>query len=82
MQRFTGDYCTDPTVGYNLDTRILQGFGATRSANIVIKGLAGSLVLNAVAAGFAGLSTVFALLAWCCAQRWIEIVSVTSSPCP
>jgi hypothetical protein len=42
---------------------------------VVIKGLAGSLVLNAVAAGLAGISAIFALLAWFCGNRAMEIVS-------
>jgi len=43
--------------------------------NIVIKGLAGSLIINAIAAGFAGISAIFALLAYFCSNRAMEVVS-------
>ena len=68
--------CTDPKVGFELDTSLfgLQlGSDATR---VVIKGLAGSLILNAVAAGAAGISLFFAFFAWFCASRVMEIVRV------
>lgn len=71
----TGSYCTDPSVGYNLDSTLLGELPGNEVGSVVIKGLAGSLVLNAVAAGFAGLSAIFALLAYFCAIRIMEIVS-------
>lgn len=70
-----GDYCTDASVGYNLDSSLLGEIPGGRAGSVVIKGLAGSLVLNAVAAAFAGLSAIFAILAWFCGNRAMEIVS-------
>lgn len=65
----------DASVGYNLDSSLLGEIPGGRAGSVVIKGLAGSLVLNAIAAGFAGLSAIFALLAWFCGNRAMEIVS-------
>jgi hypothetical protein len=42
---------------------------------VVTKGLAGSLVINAIAAGLAGISAIFALLAYFCSSRAMEVVS-------
>ncbi|WVQ65015.1 uncharacterized protein L199_003185 [Kwoniella botswanensis] len=47
-------------------------------ATAVIKGLAGSLILNAIAAGFAGLSLVWSVFAWLCASRGWEIFTFIS----
>jgi hypothetical protein len=77
----SGNYCTDPSVGYNLDSSLLGEIPGGRLGSVVIKGLAGALVLNAVAAGFAGLSAIFALLAWFCASRAMEIVSFPLGHC-
>jgi hypothetical protein len=66
--------CTSPSVGFNLDTQLLGEFSRTRAGNVIIKSLVGSLVINAIAAGLAGLSAIFALLAYFCSSRAMEIV--------
>lgn len=68
--------CTSPSVGYNLDSSLLGELPGNRAGGIVIKGLASSLIINAIAAGFAGLSAIFALLAYFCSNRAMEVVSL------
>ncbi len=72
--------CTDVNVGYDLNTEV---FGLDLGGNgrrVVIKALSGSLVLNAVAAGAAGISLFFAFFAWFCSSRLMEIVSLRLLP--
>ena len=73
---FFGDsYCTNASVGYSLDDELFGKLIKNRAANVVLKGLAGSLVINAIAAGLAGISAIFALLAYFCSNRVMEVVS-------
>lgn len=67
--------CTDPNVGYTLDTNFFGINEGNDSTRIFAKALSGSLIVNAVAAGTAGISLFFAFLAWCCSSRILEIVS-------
>ncbi|WWD16418.1 hypothetical protein CI109_100844 [Kwoniella shandongensis] len=71
--------CTHPKVGYTFDDAFV---GTTADfaglSNTVVKGLAGSLVINAIACGFAGLSLINAFLAWFCASRVFEIFTFFS----
>ncbi|WWC88079.1 uncharacterized protein L201_002983 [Kwoniella dendrophila CBS 6074] len=69
--------CTNPKVGYTFDENILNlhGSGLSRA---VIKGVAGSLILNAIAAGFAGLSLIWSFFAWFFASRGWEIFTFIS----
>jgi len=60
---------------YNLDDNLFGKLIQNRAVNVVLKGLAGSLVINAIAAGFAGISAIFALLAYFCSNRAMEVVS-------
>ncbi|OCF75086.1 hypothetical protein I204_03935 [Kwoniella mangroviensis CBS 8886] len=69
--------CTDPAVGYTFDENFL-GLDNSGLSRAVIKGLAGSLILNAIAAGFAGLSLVWSFFAWLCASRGWEIFTFIS----
>lgn len=71
---FSDPYCTKASVGYNLDPKLL-GRLSNNALNVVMKGLAGSLVINAIAAGLAGISAIFALLAYFCSNRAMEVVS-------
>lgn len=67
--------CTGPTVGYSLSTTYLGRGAGTYFGDIAIKSLSGSLVVNAIAAGLAGFSLLFAFFAWFSASRILEIVS-------
>ena len=75
---FADTYCTKAAVGYNLDGDLFGKLSQNRAVNVVTKGLAGSLIINAIAAGLAGISALFALLAYFCSNRAMEVVS---SPC-
>jgi hypothetical protein len=74
----TGQYCTKAAVGYDIDSDLLGRLSNNKAVNVVIKGLAGSLIINAIAAGMAGLSAIFALLAYFCSNRAMEVVSFVS----
>ncbi|WWC60403.1 uncharacterized protein I303_102975 [Kwoniella dejecticola CBS 10117] len=69
--------CTDPHVGYTFDETFL-GLDNSGLSRAVIKGLAGSLILNAIAAGFAGLSLIWSFFAWFCSSRGWEIFTFIS----
>jgi len=66
--------CTKEAVGYMLDPVF---FGKTTSdfGKVLSKGLIGSLVLNPIAAGLAGISLFFAFFAWLASSRFLEIVT-------
>ncbi|KAI9632738.1 SUR7/PalI family-domain-containing protein [Dioszegia hungarica] len=66
--------CTPATVGYDLDARFFGTGSNANGAQVVAKTLAGALVLNPIAAGFAGISFIFALLAWLASSRVAEIL--------
>ncbi len=71
----TTSACTKAKVGYTLD---LTFFGEDLNSNtqkVIIKSLAGSLILNPIAAGLAGISLLFAFGAWFVSSRILEIVS-------
>ena len=77
IYRFIGiDYsstsqCTDVNVGYDFS---YLGDLNDRSDRVIIKSLAGSLLLNPIAAVFAGVSLFWAFFAWFFASRIMEIV--------
>ncbi|WVR03738.1 hypothetical protein IAU60_000733 [Kwoniella sp. DSM 27419] len=64
--------CTDAAVGYRFDDNFLDLNGT------LVRSLTGSLVLNAIACGLAGLSMLMAFLAWFCASRVWEILTFSS----
>ncbi|ORX35234.1 hypothetical protein BD324DRAFT_83649 [Kockovaella imperatae] len=67
-------YCTDPKVGYRIDPSLLGYDGSRNTSSIIVRALSGSLIINALAAGFAGFSLFFAFFAWLCASRVMEII--------
>lgn len=76
--------CTHPAVGYTLDTRLFGLDLGSDATKVLVKGISGALILNAVAAGAAGVSLFFAFFAWLCSSRILEIVSrfsLASSRC-
>jgi hypothetical protein len=68
--------CTRAKVGYTLDPTFFGQDTGLESA--VVKSLAGALVLNPIAAGFAGVSLSLALAAWCCANTFGRIMEIVS----
>ncbi|WWC68554.1 uncharacterized protein I206_102483 [Kwoniella pini CBS 10737] len=69
--------CTDPHVGYTFDENLL-GLSNSGLSKAVIKGVAGALILNAIAAGLAGLSLIWSFFAWLCSSRGWEIFTFVS----
>ena len=70
-------HCLGPDVGYTFNPSFL-GIDTVRDRDrIVIKTFSGSLIINALAAAFAGFSLFFGFFAWLCASRAMEIVSST-----
>lgn len=67
--------CTSPSVGYTLPSTYFGESPSSQAQTVIIRGLAGSLILNPIAAGFAGVSLFFAVTAWFCSSRISEIVS-------
>lgn len=66
-------------MGYDLDPKFFGNVIDSKADNFFAKTLAGALILNPIAAGFAGLSLIFALLAWLASSRISEIVSQPST---
>lgn len=50
--------CTDPDVGYTIDTNFFGVDIGRDTARVVVKALAGSLIVNAIAAGAAGVRPI------------------------
>ncbi|WRT65784.1 uncharacterized protein IL334_002733 [Kwoniella shivajii] len=69
--------CTDPKVGYTFDENFL-GLDNSGLSRAVIKGIAGALILNAIAAGLAGLSLIWSFFAWFFSSRAWEIITFLS----
>ncbi|WVQ78845.1 hypothetical protein IAT38_000936 [Cryptococcus sp. DSM 104549] len=66
--------CTHPKVGYTFYDRFL-GLDDRDSTKAIVKGLAGALLLNPIAAGLAGISLITSFFAWFCASRAWEIIT-------
>ena len=67
--------CTDANVGYTLDTNFFGIDVGRDSTRVFAKALSGSLIINAIAAGTAVFSLLFAFFAWFCSSRFMEVVS-------
>ncbi|KAK1927613.1 hypothetical protein DB88DRAFT_507690 [Papiliotrema laurentii] len=65
--------CTSTEVGYTLNVALF-GLGGWTTGQVVIESLAGSLIMNAIAAGFAGISFLFAFFAWVFSSRTLEVI--------
>lgn len=62
--------------GFNVDNNANNDFGDLfGGGQILWKPLTGALILNAIAAGFAGISLIFALLAFIFSSRIVEIIT-------
>lgn len=61
-------------MGYTIDTTFFGIDLGSNSTRLIAKALSGSLIINAIAAGAAGVSLFFAFFAWFCASRAMEIV--------
>ena len=66
--------CTDANVGYTLDTNFFGIDVGRDSTRVFAKALSGSLIINAIAAGTAVFSLLFAFFAWFCSSRFMEVV--------
>ncbi|OCF40056.1 hypothetical protein I317_06131 [Kwoniella heveanensis CBS 569] len=69
--------CTDASVGYEFDDTFL-GLSDNSGSRALIKGLTGSLILNVITCGLAGISLVLSFFAWCCSSRAMEILTFIS----
>ncbi|ORY29817.1 SUR7/PalI family-domain-containing protein [Naematelia encephala] len=65
--------CPPAHVGYEINSTLFGQNTNSHVETIATKSLTGSLILNTIAAGVAGVSLFFAFFAWFCSSRFMEI---------